>query len=301
MRRRIALACLLGAAAVLSGCALEEVELATPEDVVVAEVILRAGVATQQAWLHRTRSANGDPTVAGAIVEVRGPAGTVTFAAAPDTSCVVPRNDTPLGSQGSCYVTSTNALTVTPGQTYQLTIRVGADVLTGTTTVPQDCAIVRPTVGTCSLPPMSNLEVVWRASPNAWVYAAETNLRNIRAALGPHGVTVDRDPLRLFGLSISSADTTLAFPREFGLFDRFDEDLTEALAFMQGGLPAGVIADVSIAAADRYYVNWERGGGFNPSGQVRVPSIRGAGSGVFGSLVPKTFQIRTDVTNRPPC
>jgi hypothetical protein len=148
---------------------------------------------------------------------------------------------------------------------------------------------------------MSNLDVVWRASPSAWVYAAEASLGGIQRALGPHGLTVDRDPLRLFGLSISSADTTLAFPREFGLFDRFDDDLTEALAFMQGGLPAGVNTNIVIAAADRNYVNWERGGNFNPSGQVRVPSIRGDGSGVFGSLVPKNIRVRTDVTNRPPC
>ena len=300
MRRRFAW-CLLAALAVLPGCELEEVQLATPQDVIVAEVILRAGIATQQAWLHRTRSATGDPRVANAIVAVRGPAGAVTFAAAPDTSCVVPRNDTAANSQGSCYLSTGNALAVTPGQTYELTIRVDSNVLTGTTTVPQDFAVLRPTAGSCSLAPMSNLEVVWRASPSAWVYAAEANLRGLRSALGPFGVSVDREPLRLFGLSISSADTTLAFPKEFGLFDRFDEDLTEALAFMQGGLPAGVIADVTIAAADRNYVNWERGGNFNPSGQVRVPSIRGAGSGVFGSLVPKSFQVRTDVTNRPPC
>jgi hypothetical protein len=289
----VLLVCGLGVA----GCALEKVELAAPEDVIVAEVILRAGDTTQLAWLHRTRGVNGDPTVPNAIVEVRGPAGVARFGPADDTICVTRRSDTP----GSCYATAANALVVTPGQTYQLTIRVGGDVLTGTTTVPQDFTVQRPSVATCLLPPFTNLELVWRASPNAWVYASEANLRGIQDALRTHGVTVDRDPLRLFGLSISSADTTLAFPKEFGLFDRFDEDLTEALAFMQRGLPPGVVTDVIIAAADRNYVNWERGGNFNPSGQVRVPSIRGAGSGVFGSLVPRSFRIRTDMMNFPPC
>ena len=298
MRRALVL---LVAGFVLAGCALEEVELATPEDVIVAEVILRARDSTQVAWLHRTRSASGDPTVANATVDVRGPTGVVTFAPAPDTSCLMSRANTPIATQGSCYRSAANALPVTPGQTYQLTIRAGARVLTGTTTVPQDFEMVRPSVTTCLLPPFTNLELVWRASPNAWVYASEANLRGIRNALSPHGVTVDRDPLRLFGLSISSADTTLAFPREFGLFDRFDEDLTEALAFMQRGLPPNVLTDVIIAAADRNYVNWERGGNFNPSGQVRVPSIRGDGSGVFGSLVPRTFRIRMDNTSLPPC
>ena len=301
MRARNSLLLLLGSAA-LTACALEEVELAPPENIVIAEIILRAGATTQLAWLHRTRAPFNDPLVANATVQISGPNRMVTLRPMPDTACIIPRGDTPPGTIGTCYsTTAADSFPVTPGQTYHLTINVDGKVLTGTTMVPNDFTMIRPTVTTCSLPPMTNFSVQWHESAGAWVYAAETNLRNIRTALAPHGVTVDRDPLRLFGLSISSADTALAFPKEFGLFDRFDEDLTEALAFMQQGLPPGVIADVSIAATDRNYVNWERGGNFNPSGQVRVPSIRGGGSGVFGSMVPKNFQVRTDVTNRPPC
>jgi hypothetical protein len=62
-----------------------------------------------------------------------------------------------------------------------------------------------------------------------------------------------------------------------------------------------VVADVVIAAADRNYVNWERGGNFNPSGLVRIGSVRGDGFGVFGSLVVKSFQIRVGSTEYPPC
>jgi len=59
-------------------------------------------------------------------------------------------------------------------------------------------------------------------------------------------------------------------------------------------------AAVTIAAADRNYVNWERGGNFNPSGAVRVASIRGGGTGVFGSMVPLTFTV-TVGGSQPAC
>ena len=48
---------------------------------------------------------------------------------------------------------------------------------------------------------------------------------------------------------------------------------------------------MSIAAADRNYVNWVRGGNFNPSGQVRVPSVRGDGTGVFAATVVRSLRV----------
>ena len=57
------------------------------------------------------------------------------------------------------------------------------------------------------------------------------------------------------------------------------------------GLPDGVAAEVSITAVDRNFVNWARGGNFNPSGQVRVPSLFGEGTGVFGSTIGRTFRV----------
>jgi hypothetical protein len=118
----------------------------------------------------------------------------------------------------------------------------------------------------------------------------------------PRGIDPPSDPLRLFGLAISNTDTTIAFPAEFGVFDRFDADLTETLAAIQGGLPPGVEAEVVIAAADRNYVNWERGGAFNPSGFVRVPSVFGDGTGVFAAILPRSFFLTTAaVPSLPPC
>jgi hypothetical protein len=133
------------------------------------------------------------------------------------------------------------------------------------------------------------------------VYPSEISIRGLRRALQQEGIDIDHEPVRLFGLSISNSDTTISFPNEFGLFDRFDDDLTEALVAIQAGLPATVVTDVVIAAADRNYVNWERGGNFNPSGVVRIGNLRGAGTGVFGSLVVKHFQVRVGSTEHAPC
>jgi hypothetical protein len=289
----------------LTGCELREVQIALPEDIVIAEIILRPSQNTQRAFLHRTRGSGAPAAVDGAVIEVRGEDPRVmAFAQTQEGQCVGQFSNIPEGSQGSCYLSGAGeaSLPILPGETYHLTITLAdGRRMTGVTTVPNDFQLLRPNTQLCTVPEMTTLELSWTRSPGAWVYAAETNLRGITGALQPHNIRVDEDPLRLFGLSLSASDTTITFPSEFGLFDRFDEDLTEALVFLQKGLPRGVFADVTVAAADRNYVNWERGGNFNPSGFVRVPSISGAGSGVFGSLVSKSFQVAVEDPRRPPC
>ncbi|MGH7468157.1 MAG: DUF4249 family protein [Longimicrobiales bacterium] len=286
------------------GCELQEVQLAESEDLVIAEVVLRTGAPNQVAWLHRTRgSAHKDPLVENATVRVYNASNAVLeLRPAADESCIIARDDTEPETHGSCYASGIGGMPVQPGQTYRLSVVLpDGRTLTGSTTVPNDFQMLRPATSVCSVPALTPFDVSWSISPGAWVYAAETSLRGIRAALEPHNVSVDRDPLRLFGLSLSARDTSIAFPAEFGLFDRFDEDLVEVLTFLQRGLPEGVIAGVVIAAADRNYVNWERGGNFNPSGPVRVPSVHGDGTGVFGALVPKAFQVRVAEPERTPC
>jgi hypothetical protein len=115
---------------------------------------------------------------------------------------------------------------------------------------------------------------------------------------------VEDDPLYLLGLAVSAADTTIVFPGEFGAFDRYDLDQGLALA-LQKGLPAGTDARVVVTAADRNYVNWVRGGNFNPSGVVKIPSLRGDGTGVFATSVSRSFQVVAPkagaAPSAPPC
>jgi hypothetical protein len=257
------------------------------------------------AFLHRSLGVSDDSAaqaVPNARIEVSSASGAVfSFNSAPDSVCVVPRSDSRGIIQGSCYRATTQA-TILPGQTYSLRIQLAdGGVMVGTTHVPGDFTLIRPIVATCALAANQTLPIQWTRSDSAWVYESEATLRGIRALLANQGVKVKDDPWRLYGLSASSSDTVVIFPRDLGLFQRFDENQTLALIAIEGGLPSGTIADVIIGSADRNYVNWERGGDFNPSGQVRVASIRGAGSGVFASMVTKSFRVRVGATNVPPC
>jgi hypothetical protein len=207
-------------------------------------------------------------------------------------------------SAGSCYAAESVATPIRPGETYQLRVRTAAGELTGTTRVPDALELRQPQARECALPPDTTLELRWRPAAGAWVYEVEARFTDIFPALVKLGVVADTPnvPLRLQGLAVTAGDTTLLLPSELGLFDRFDATLHPILVALGGGLPDGVSADVVVAAADRNYVNWVRGDSFNPSGPVRVPSVRGAGTGVFGSFSSARFRIRvTGASTLPSC
>ena len=130
----------------------------------------------------------------------------------------------------------------------------------------------------------------------------------VRDALEAEGIVADiPDPLVLRGLAIGDEDTTIVLPAEFGLFDRFSLNPALILA-LQRGIPPGVVFDVTVAAVDQNFVDWVRGGDFNPSGLIRTPSLFGdAGTGALGSM---TIDVVFGTTNtvdhpeappRPPC
>jgi hypothetical protein len=143
------------------------------------------------------------------------------------------------------------------------------------------------------VPAEHNFEIAWTRSETAWAYLTETRIYGLREALEPLGIEVENDPLNLLGLSISAADTTVIYPSELGVFSRTELDQDLALE-LQKGLPVGTEAVVVVAATDRNFVNWARGGNFNPSGPVRIPSVLGDGTGVFGSVVVRSFQVSAD-------
>lgn len=287
--RRVVVAVL---ALALAGCELTSVELADVVDVVVAEVYLRSGPGDtiQQAFLHRTvEGRQGSLRVDGARVTVRRADGrTVRFHPAPAASC----RSTDHGdaeATGSCYLADDPDFVV-PGLSYDLAIEFeDGGRLDGRTTVPASFELVSPAAAACVLQGTS-LELVWTRSPEAWAYQADVRFTGLAAGLAAGGVVDPPDTLRLLGLAVGANDTTLAFPQEFGVFDRFQVDIN-VLRALQDGLPAGARADIMVAAADRNYVNWVRGGSFNPSGQVRVSSLTGDGVGVFGALVVRAREI----------
>ena len=284
-------ACLL----VASGCELEEVTLVDAEDVVVAEVYLNVGQTQSEneirAFLHRTvgTSESVDDLIAAQVIVSRPGGGRrYVLQNAQVDDCV---DSAPSLDPGACFILDDTAtVDLGPGDVFELEVTlVDGSSIVGATRVPGDFAL-DAIPGSCRLPPDNIMTIEWSQSEGAWAYLNETSIRGLPAALEPEWIDVDEDPLYLLGLSISDTDTTITFPSEFGVFNRAELDQDLALRLQQG-LPDGTSAEISITAVDRNFLNWARGGNFNPSGQVRVPSLSGAGTGVFGATIGRTFQL----------
>ncbi len=287
-----------------SACELQEVTLVEARDVVVAEVYVELGLPGNgdraTAFLHRTlEGATGSsrPVPGATVIISRADGSSVEMGETDLEACV---RTTPIGASGTCYWAATGvAGRIQPGDTLDLEIGLeDGGVLRGSTVVPGDFGLLTPPPPYAGDPPgclqrpSTPLELRWTRSEGAWAYVNETLIFGLRAALEPKGIPVESDPLYLLGVSISARDTAIVFPGEFGVFNRFELDQGLALE-LQKGLPDGTDARVTISAADRNYVNWIRGGNFNPSGQVRIPSVRGDGTGVFGSAVTQTVRVFT--------
>lgn len=298
-RRRTLRRVLLGSfcALLLTGCELQDVTVVEEEDVVVAEAYALVGVPGRElgiqnrlwVFLGRTRGGEDLPSVLrDARVEVTRPADGVRFRlerAELDECVSDPSRERP----GVCYDAGVAAVGLRPGDELELDILLSdGRALEGRTRIP-GAFRVENDASECVLPPNTSFEVRWTRSDGARAYVNETRIDGLDVALGEEGVEAPEE-LYLLGLSLSASDTTIVFPGEFGIFDRFDLD-QELTVRLQQGLPDGTQATVGISAADRNYVNWARGGNFNPSGQVRVPSVRGDGTGVFGSIVMRRFGV----------
>lgn len=294
MGRRLGLAVVLGLVLGTLSCDLQEITLADVADVVVAEVYVTIGDSASdnrvRALLQGTPAGGveGTATFDDATVRVSRDDGlTLDLTVGTLDDCVV---SSPEDSAGTCFVADSAdeaALEAEDRLTLQIVLG-GGGVIDGVTRIPADFRL-DGLGGVCRIPPDTTMTVRWSASAGAWAYVNETLISGLPEALAADGIEAD-DPLYLLGLSISASDTTVVFPSEFGVFDRFDLDQDLAVR-LQRGLPDSTSATVAISATDRNYVNWARGGNFNPSGEVRVSSLRGAGSGVFGSAVVRRFDV----------
>jgi hypothetical protein len=298
-----------------AACELQEVVLTEVDDVVVAEVVVQVrdnlalgGDLVAYALLHRTSgSAAGVP---GARVVIHTPSGPVELLESPESHCLWVG---PPEYGRTCYRAPNEFRDrFRPGEALTLEIALaGGGRLQAAVRVPGDFQLIgrfgsgsaRP----CRLAPGTNFDLEWSRSDGAWAYVAETGLEDLQRGFAAEGIEVPGDYLYLLGLAISGADTTIAFPREFGLVERFSVGRDLALA-LQRGLPVGAFGRVSVAAVERNYTNWARGGTFNPSGQVRIPSIRGDGTGFFGATVVRTMTVVVppavgwgDGETLPPC
>ncbi len=285
----------LGSILLLSSCELDEVTLAQPKDIVVVESYIMVGDGPDQAtaFLHWTLGTRPARDLLDVTVTMTREDGTEAFLLVGELDeCILPGLEEVV--EGVCYVTGFNAEGFfQPGTRVELEVILDDDdILNGGTMVPEDIQLIHPAVrNQCALLPGEELEFVWNRSPGVWAYAAETEIQELRGALALQGLQVETDSVALVGLAISDSDTTIVFPQEFGVFERFSLEQEVAVA-LQDGLPRGAEAKVVIAALDQNYVNWVRGGNFNPSGPVRVSSLRGSGVGVFGSVVRRSIDVK---------
>jgi hypothetical protein len=304
--RRAALAAALLAS--LAGCELREVTLTEPERAVVAEAYVRLGARTGSlgfppgtqpsptpvlsVLLHETLGTSGTSgAVPGARITISraSPPLTIPFRATVLGDCVI---TTPVDAEGSCYVPDLPGLayeSLAPGNRLALRIELAdGGVLTSETVIPGRFELLNlRDASTCVIAPQTATGIVWSGSSGAWAYISDTFISGLARTFGREEIS---DPLYLWGLSVSAQDTAIVFPREFGIFARGELDRDVAVA-LQRGLPDSTSALVTVTAVDRNWVNWARGGNFNPSGQVRVPSVRGDGTGVFGSAVIRAFRV----------
>lgn len=281
------------------GCELEEVTIVDAEDVIVAEVYLNVAPSQAdneiRAFLHRTiGTSESVEDLRQARVLVSRPGGGKRYLLAPVSvdDCV---DSAPSLEPGACFILDDTAtVDLGPGEVFELEVTLAdGGVIQGATQVPGDFQL-DAIPASCRIPPNHLMTLGWSRAREAWAYLNETSIRGLPAALAPEGIDVEEDPLYLLGLSISDADTAIVFPSEFGVFNRLDLDQDLAIR-LQSGLPDGVSAEVSITAVDRNFVNWARGGNFNPSGQVRVPSLAGDGTGVFASTLGRRFQVFSSI------
>ena len=278
----------------LAGCELSEVTLTEPENILVAEVYVMVGDGDDQmmAFLHWTLGPEaGAPELGLSSVHLITEDSTViNLQLRPPSDCLLPEALPAVA--GACFKATPFAVPPAPGSPFEVEIIVpDGRTLRGTTTVPEAFDLLSPAGGgVCYLGPNRPFRVRWSRSEGAWAYGAEAQFWGLRNALKPQGIEVEEDSVALLGLAVSDNDTTIVFPGEFGVFNRFELDRDLALA-LQKGMPQGAVAQVVVGALDRNYVNWVRGGNFNPSGPVRVSSIQGPGIGVFGSVVRRTLSV----------
>jgi len=307
-------ACLAAATCLPAGCALTEVAVAVPDDVIVAEVQVVLTLApdtdevtlTALALLHHTHRPQGAPSLSGAVVEVSaGPRRVVRLwqqrnlagciARDPLSPHVVTRHT----RQAVCYRVEVTPAPFTAGE--KLSLRITAPdggVLTGVSRLPGVFTLVglEHEGGRCRLDPGTNHRFRWTQARNVWTHVAGARFEGIAGPLARRGISAP-DTVYLLGLATGRQDTAVVFSRDFGVVNDFFSRRSETrkiIRELRKGLPDGSSATVAIAAADRNWVNWTWArGAMNPSGWVRIPSVFGGGTGVFATATRRQVWVNS--------
>ena len=291
----------------LAGCEVAQITVEQPQARVVAEIYLRVtnDLPEGVALLHQTPG-EGRVDLERVRVRVTDSQGLmVFFSPAPIFECA--EGALPPEFDAVCLLLDAVAAEVVrPGGRYRVEVDLRDNrMIQGAVTLPGDFRVLQPVPGAprCRIVPNQLLPIRWSVAEGARAYVPEAEIFGLKSALGPEGISVPSDPVILLGLSISESDTEIIFPSQFGIFNRFSND-RDVLVALQQGLPAlgEVEGEIIVSAQGRNSVNWNRGGNFNPSGTIRVPSLFGDGTGVVGGIVNRSFGFTTrDAAGIPPC
>lgn len=286
----------------LGSCELAEVEIEPVPDLVVAAVSVVLTIDPLDPNRIDTRAfallAVGyhslDIEIPGASVTIVGESGRslrLREVSDPLVTCVTPLEleGATRPPAGSCHVAAVPGAHFAPGERLSLTVELpDGGILRGESRMP---GIFTPTAlslrdGRCRLDPDTGYRFNWAHSAGSWAYIAEARVAGL-GDLWPWD-----EPLLLDATLRRNDEPHLAFPRDL-LFDIVDRwELARAL---HEGLPAGASAEIAVGALDRNWANWVRLGRIDLEGEVRVPSVFGDGTGMFGTAV----RWKLEVESRP--
>ena len=184
-------------------------------------------------------------------------------------------------SDGTCYKASTPSAHFAPGEKLSLEIIApNGKTLSGTSTLPDTFLPEQLSVrdGHCRLHPDTSYEIRWTPAEGGWTYIAEARFTGLPLSLWGSAAPLYLRTSRM--ASRSRAD--MVFPRAL-VEGGVTRNARKAARRLETGLPWGVTADLAVAAVDRNWANWIRPGRYYPNGEVRIPSVFGNGTGMFGT------------------
>lgn len=276
------------------------------------------------AWLHWTRTGRRSNEVPGASVRVVGESGrSVELVQMPEQeSCFTPGPIPPdihhIPTYGTCYLASASPSPLAPGERISLTIESPAGgVAEGATRLPEafvPAAGLASEGGRCLVEPDRNHRFSWGVAEGAQAYVGGAAVKGLDPRIWPGEDTLYAgEPLYMTGLPFGRDSTEMVFPRDFGTLFSKANVAAAVTDMLQVGLPEGAAADVAVGAIDRNWFNWIRLATFETlfvnttfdTGEIRIPSIFGAGTGVFGAGVRWTVAVesrpRTGDGDPPQC
>ncbi len=287
---------------VLGACELAEVAIEPVPDLVVAavSVVLTIDpldpnrIDTRAFALVAVSERETPREIPGAAVTVVGESGRslrLREVSDPLATCVTPlelvNGTLTRPPAGSCHVAAMPGAHFAPGERLSLTVELpDGGILRGESRMP---GVFTPTGlslhgGRCRVDPDNVYQFNWAHSAGSWAYIAEARLAGL-GDLWPH-----QESLFLDTTLRRNDEPQLAFPRD--LFFRFFDEW-ELARVLHKGLPEGASAEIAVGALDRNWANWVRLGRIDLEGEVRIPSVFGDGTGMFGTAVRWKLEVES--------